>query len=276
MCELFAMSSHAPATVTCSLHDFARNGSQLRSNTSGWGIAYFQEREAILIKEAEPAADSPWVRFIREQELASRCVIAHVRQATVGEPALHNTHPFRRALGGRVHAFAHNGTLKGLEQAYDPATLRYRPVGDTDSELAFCILLHCLQAVWEDRQDLPSLNERADVFAEFVAEMVDFGTANFLYSDGEILFVHGHKRIYEEDGRYTEPRAPGLSQRSCTPEGDGETWRCAGMEIGLGARQTTLFASVPLDEEGWEPLPEGTLVAVRDGQEVLRRTSLTP
>ncbi len=271
MCELFAMSSYAPATVSCSLHEFARNGSHLRSNHSGWGIAYFEDRDVILIREAEPAADSPWVRFIREQALASRCVIAHVRHATVGKAVLYNTHPFRRALGGRMHAFAHNGTLMGLDGSYSGDWLAYRPVGDTDSELAFCLLLHRLREVWEGRNEPPTPQERFDVFADFAIEMAGFGPANFLYSDGELLFVHADKRVFEENGGYSEPRPPGLCQRSCSPEGDGELWHCSGMDIGLGARRTTLFASVPLEEEGWEPLPEGTLVAVRDGEELLRR-----
>ena len=271
MCELFAMSSQVPATVSYSLNEFAHNGSHLRSNHSGWGIAYFEERDVILIREAEPAADSPWVRFIREQALASNCVIAHVRHATVGEPVLHNTHPFRRALGGRVHAFAHNGTLTDLDRTYDGNWLSFRPVGETDSELAFCVLLHRLRELWEGRDDPPTLQERFDIFADFANEMARFGPANFLYSDGELLFVHADKRVFEENGGFSEPRSPGLCQRSCNVEGDGEACHFQGMDIGLGQQRTTLFASVPLEDEGWEPLPEGTSVAVRDGEELLRR-----
>lgn len=274
MCELFAMSSHAPATVSYSLYDFARNGSQLRSNHSGWGIAYFEDRDVILIREAEPAVDSPWVRFIREQALASQCVIAHVRHATVGKAVLRNTHPFRRALGGCVHAFAHNGTLADLDRTYDGSWLSFRPVGETDSELAFCLLLHRLREVWEGGSEPPTLEERADIVADFAAEMSGFGPANFLYSDGELLFAYGHKRVYEENGRFTEPRPPGLCRRICSPGGDGHAWHCQGMDIGLAGPRTTLFASVPLEDEGWEPLPEGTLVVARDGEELMRRSAL--
>ena len=149
MCELFAMSSRKPSALTYSLNEFAAHGGLTHNNKSGWGIAYFAEREALLVKEPEPAHDSPWVKFIAEQELESRCVIAHVRHATVGEPALQNTHPFRRALGGRVHIFAHNGTLKGVHEDFDPANLHYQPVGATDSELAFCLLLERLRTPWK-------------------------------------------------------------------------------------------------------------------------------
>lgn len=37
------------------------------------------------------------------------------------------------------------------------------------------------------------------------------GPANFLYSDGETLFVHAHRRCWEENGGFSQPRPPGLS-----------------------------------------------------------------
>ena len=148
MCELFAMSSLKSSNVNYSLNEFAKHGGLTYSNKSGWGIAYFAGRDAFLIKEPEPASDSPWVDFVARQDLQSTCVMAHIRLATVGDPALHNTHPFQRPLGGRTHVFAHNGTLHDLYEKYPPTMLNHHPVGDTDSELAFCLLLDALGAVW--------------------------------------------------------------------------------------------------------------------------------
>lgn len=50
--------------MTYSLEEFARHGGATYQNKSGWGIAYFQDREALLVKEAEPASNSPWVGVI--------------------------------------------------------------------------------------------------------------------------------------------------------------------------------------------------------------------
>ena len=47
-----------------------------------------------------------------------------------------------------MHVFAHNGTLKGLHDDYGQCTLNYEPVGDTDSELAFCLLLERMRPLW--------------------------------------------------------------------------------------------------------------------------------
>ena len=270
MCELFAMSCSKPATVTYSLNEFALHGGSKYKNNSGWGIAYFRDRDALTIKEPEPASDSPWVEFIANQGVESDCVIAHVRLATVGQPSLENTHPFRRALGRRTHVFAHNGTLHGLHDHQDLTKLDRKPIGSTDSELAFCVLLERMDPVWGDGSEIPDVKQRLNVFAEFASEMAEFGSSNFLYSDGDALFVHGHRRIYEENGGFSEPRAPGLSMRNCIACQQGPEWDVAGCHISMGHQKTMLFASVPLDDTGWEPLPERTAIAAIHGEEVAR------
>ena len=55
MCELFVMSSRKPAAVTYSLDEFSRNGSKLRHNRDGWGIAFARDRDALFVKEPQPA-----------------------------------------------------------------------------------------------------------------------------------------------------------------------------------------------------------------------------
>ncbi len=274
MCELFAMSSRAPSAVTYSLNEFAQHGGHSYGNKSGWGIAYFADREAFMIKEPEPASDSPWVDFIASQEIMSQCVIAHVRLATIGVPSLRNTHPFRRALGGRVHVFAHNGTLKDLHEDHADSGLNYQPVGETDSELAFCLLLERMSSLWKGKNAAPSFEDRLDVFAYFAAEMRPRGSSNFLYSDGQVILAHADKRVYEEGGEFSEPRAPGLSMRNCVACQQGPEWSCEGLKLGLGDQRTMLLASVPLDEHGWQPIPEGTAIGIADGAEFARRAHI--
>jgi predicted glutamine amidotransferase len=274
MCELFAISSNRPTAVSYSLDEFATNGSRIRSNRSGWGIAYFDERDVFLVKEAAPAKDSPWVRFIEEQNLKSACVIAHVRYATVGADALHNTHPFRRVLGRHTHVFAHNGTLTGIHAEFSSDPLRSQPLGDTVSELAFCILLERLLGVWESAGAVPSIEDRFDVFCTFATEMREFGAANFLYSDGDALFIHGHRRVFEEDGKLTESKPPGLSIKDCARCQLAPRWSCKGLDIEAADKSLIMVASVPLDDDGWEPLPEGTAIVFQQGRERGRASTI--
>ncbi|NIO39361.1 MAG: class II glutamine amidotransferase [Burkholderiales bacterium] len=263
------MSSRKPAAVTYSLDEFSRSGSKLRNNRDGWGIAFARDREAFLVKEPQPANDSAWVKFIAEQPIKTTTAIAHVRYATRGDHTMENTHPFRRALGRRIHLFAHNGTLMGIEQMVDESALRYRPVGETDSELAFCTLLSRLE-VHYDRNKTPSLETRFDVFAALCEEMKMLGPSNFLYYDGEVLFAHAHKRMYEEAGELVGPKPPGLHIKRCWTCTLSEKVTCPGLKVELPDHQTVMLASVPLDDQGWEVLEEGTVVALKNG-EVLKQ-----
>lgn len=264
MCELFAMSSRTPTAVTYSLDEFSKNGSSLRHNRDGWGIALARDRDAFLVKEPEPASDSPWVRFIAEHPLDTTLAIAHVRYATRGLHTMENTHPFRRALGRRTHFFAHNGTLKGIEESVDTASLSYLPVGDTDSELAFCTLLSRLKPHYE-RDEAPSVEARFDVFRDVCDKMKGLGSSNFLYYDGDILFAHAHTRIYEEGGELVGPKPPGLHIKRCWTCTFQKEVSCPGLKVDLRDHQSVLLASVPLDDQGWEALDEGTVLALRDG-----------
>ena len=116
MCELFGLSSSMPTTVSFSLEEFARHGGQTGPHRDGWGIAYYEDFDARLIREVESASGSEWIRFIRSHRLKSHIVVSHIRKATQGDRSLKNTQPFSRELGGRVHLFAHNGDLPDVQK----------------------------------------------------------------------------------------------------------------------------------------------------------------
>jgi len=263
LCELFGVSSSKPVRVNYSLHAFAEHGGLIHPNKSGWGIAYHEGRDALLIKEPKPASDSPVVRFIESRPVSTTCAIAHVRYATAGAPSYANTHPFVRELGGQMHVFAHNGSLAEIRDKVRLRLDRFRPVGETDSEYAFCVLLERLVPLWRDAAGPPALDERLAVFADTARELAALGPANFLYSDGDVLFVHAHKRRWDEGGgRFSAPRAPGLSFARL------DDLLVKGLQVEAPQAETEIIfvASVPLTEEGWQPLPEGTVMALRGGR----------
>jgi glutamine amidotransferase len=257
MCELFAMSSRYPASVSTSLEEFARHGGLTGPHKDGWGVAMYEGLDVQVVREPAPAASSECLRFMRERHLESPTVIAHVRRATQGEPALRNTQPFTRELGGRIHVFAHNGDLVGIRDARDLGAWAFRPVGDTDSEYAFCALLESLREGWLGSHP-PSVEDRVAVVTRFAESLRRLGPANFLYSDGELLFMHGHRRKH---GPGESPRPPGLHVlcRSCAGQSEGP-------------QEVVLAASAPLTAESWRPLEEGEIVVARAGK-LLRRVS---
>jgi len=207
MCELLAMSSGVPATVNLALGVLARHGGGDGPDKDGWGIAYYEGGDVRLIKDAAPAFASPWIGFVEGLSLRSTLVLAHIRRATSGEVALRNTHPFMRELGGRPHVFAHNGSVPGVFNSEFFALGRFHPLGETDSERVFCTLMDRMAQSWKRRGGMPTLEERTGTVAEFAEQLRREGAANFLYSDGDAVFVHGDRRKQHAEAL---PEWPGL------------------------------------------------------------------
>jgi len=262
MCELLALSSSHAEHLTFSLHTLAARGGLGMSTRDGWGVAFYQDVDVALFREPLAAGDSELVRYLECHGPSTQLAISHIRHATRGAISLANTQPFARELGGRIHVFAHNVNLPDID---DCALLRagsYRPVGQTDSELAFCALLARLNGLWTGGAP-PSLGARTSLLAAFAADLRPLGPANFLYSDGDALFAHGNRRIQGATGRI-DPPGLWLLQRQCRA-GDPAPDCEGGVAIGPGERSVVLIASVPLSDDAWRPLSEGELVVVREG-----------
>lgn len=138
----------------------------------------------------------------------------------------------------------------------------HRPVGETDSEIAFCALLERLRPLWRGRAG-PSIESRREVVERFAAALRELGPANFLYCDGDAMFAHGDRR-HHCDGTI---RPPGLwrLQRHCPTGGemDADGLR---IEARSNEQDVVLFASVPLTDEGWIPLSRGEVLIAATGQ----------
>ena len=138
------MNSRLPASLTLSFTGFSQRGGCTDHHADGWGMAFFESDASAPGKgvryfvDKESAATSPIAQMLRNYPIKSHNVIAHVRKATVGEVKLENSHPFVRELWGRYWVFAHNGDLKHFAPALHGS---FKPVGNTDSEWAFCWLI---------------------------------------------------------------------------------------------------------------------------------------
>ncbi len=269
MCELFAMSSRFPTSVGFSLETLARRGGHDGPHKDGWGVAYFEEHDVFLLRESSPAAESGLVRFMEANGPPSKLVLSHIRLATQGEPALRNTQPFQRELAGRAHVFAHNGDLENVQDAHALDSDRFTPVGDTDSEYAFCCLMHRLSALWGvGPARIPSVESRLDIIADFASSLRPLGSFNFVYSDGDALFVHAHRRR-QDDG---ETRPPGLHLLVRSSAQKAVDLTESGIMVAPFAQQMALVASVPLtDGEPWEAIDEGEVIVLTQGLVRARR-----
>ena len=263
MCDLFAYCSRMPARVRLEFREFARHGGPHARNPDGWGAAYYEGVDAHVLREPRPATRSAFVQVLERHDFDSPLVVAHIRRASRGDVALVNTQPFSRELLGRRHVFAHNGDLPDIERALPLAPSLHRPMGQTDSEHAFYLLL---QALGEPGFDTApnALARRIATVADFAAKLRALGPANFLYTDGDLLFAHAHRRHAGGGAGWS----PGLHllMREAAHEHRLQT---PGLQIDgqdPATAPAALLASVPLTAEDWEPLPENTLLVLRQGR----------
>ncbi len=191
MCQLLGMNCNVPTDIVFSFTGFATRGGRTDEHKDGWGIAFFEDAGVRLFVDHESAIASPVAELIKRYPIKSKNVISHIRKATQGQVALENCHPFVRELWGRYWVFAHNGDLKNFSPAL---TGPFRPVGNTDSELAFCYLLQQLRTTFGDAP--PSMAALRPVLQALTAEIAAHGVFNMMLSDGSALYAHCSTRLH--------------------------------------------------------------------------------
>jgi glutamine amidotransferase len=189
MCELLGMSANVPTDIRFSFTGLARRGGENGPHRDGWGVAFHEGRSCRCFHDTEPSASSALATMVRDAQFKSHIAIAHVRRANRGRVALENTHPFTRALWGRTWSFAHNGQLKGVKRL---PTGAFTPIGTTDSEHAFCWLLHRLAG---GRTTPPSERLLETRIAALFGELRQLGVFNALLSDGRGLYASCSKAL---------------------------------------------------------------------------------
>jgi len=199
---------------------------------------------------------SPVAELVKRYPIQSDNVIAHIRKATQGRTALENTHPFMRELWGRYWVFAHNGDLKDFHPRLHAA---FRPVGDTDSERAFCWLM---QELSKSHAGVPSIEETTLTLAELVAQLNAHGTFNMLLSNGQALWAHGSTRLFWLERRHPFAHAS-LADEDLSVDFSSVT---------TADDRVAVIATEPLTaNERWVPFDVGELRVFVDGVSSARR-----
>ncbi|AHG42068.1 glutamine amidotransferase [Pseudomonas syringae CC1557] len=181
MCELLGMSANVPTDIVFSFTGLMQRGGRTGPHRDGWGIAFYEGRGLRLFQDPAASSESEVAQLVQRYPIKSEVVIGHIRQANVGKVCLSNTHPFVRELWGRNWCFAHNGQLAD----FTPGVTFYRPVGDTDSEAAFCDVLNRV------REAFPEPVEIEELLPSLIQACTEYrskGVFNCLLSDGDWLF----------------------------------------------------------------------------------------
>lgn len=268
MCRFFGFLGSAPAKVDWHL---ARAGNSLLAQSrrdragdchlDGWGIGYYVGGFPIVAWSASPAPDDGKF-LIAAHSVRGHAVIAHVRDASVGVPALVNTHPF---TFGRW-LFAHNGTVRPFERVaptliaeIPPALLTWRQ-GGTDSELVFYWLLARLMHAGIDiSQPCVDFAATTAIMATAIKELgrrCDQAEAegepsrlNVLLTDGSMLLATRWRHsLYWSERRGSPFRSTFVSNAR--------------------DRRGIVVASEPIDEEPWQEVADHSLLTIDSSLQV--------
>lgn len=252
MCELLGMECNVPTDIVFSFSGLAMRGGLKGPHADGWGLALYEGRAVRTFLEPAAAARSALARFVRENPIKTLLAVAHVRRRTRGKIALENTHPFVRELWGRSFVFAHNGTLRRVRRH---RLGRFLPIGTTDSEHAFCVLLDRLSRRFARP---PTPRERLwRAVAEFGGELGAGGTFNFLLADGEHLYARCATKL-----AHVARRAP--FGRATLADDDV---RVDFAEVTTPRDRVAIVSTVPLTrDEAWTLGKPGELWVFRHGE----------
>lgn len=250
MCELLGMSANVPTDIVFSFTGLMQRGGGTGPHRDGWGIGFYEGRGLRLFQDPAASVESEVARLVQRYPIKSETVIGHIRQANVGKVCLSNTHPFVRELWGRNWCFAHNGQLAGFE----PSKEFYWPVGDTDSEAAFCNLLNRVRGAFPE----PVMAEiLLPVLVQACFEFRQKGVFNCLLSDGDWLFSFCSSKLAHITRR--APFGPArLKDADLTVDFQAET---------TPKDVVTVIATEPLtDNETWNIYEPGEWILWRRGE----------
>lgn len=265
MCELMCMAFAKPIAASVSIRAF---GLRSVENADGWGLAWYPDRSLAMVKQPVRWTESHSEFLDHYPGLLAPIYIAHVRHKTTGgAPTRADTHPFSREYEGREYCFAHNGTLKG--DFWKEPLGRFRPIGTTDSENLFCLLMKELEKIKglsAKEKITPMTGEsilesemKWQAVHEFLLRMNRFGTLNCIFSDGERIGVYHDLKAWK-----------GLAFRHIYLTKDSQRlFSDATVAVDIKAQPVNfgvIMATNALSPEGWEPFTPGELKVINQGK----------
>ncbi len=250
MCELLGLSFNLEVNPSITFRGFRKRGID---NPDGWGIAFYPDEAAQIIKEPINAANSYFSKVICENEnIKSKIFIGHVRKKSEGKIGFRDTHPFSREMKGKEYVFAHNGTIKNFE-SFNLG--RFKPIGGTDSEHIFCYLLNLM---WDEK--IFDIGNSFKWFLKRFREINKSGKLNLILSDGKYLVCHhdlyGYKGLH-----FLRRKTPFKKVRLLD-----EDWVVDFPSKKNPGISGYIIASKPLTDEKWEKFEKGELKIFKDGE----------
>lgn len=247
------MSANVPTDICFSFSGLLERGGKTGPHKDGWGITFYEGKGCRSFKDPLPSCESEIARLVKSYPIKSCAVVSHIRQANSGGVCLENTHPFIREVWGRNWTYAHNGQLAGFKKALPLG--RYKPVGSTDSEWAFCWLLEQLSNKYE--RPPSNLSSAFRFLAKCCVKLKSLGVFNMLLTDGVHVLVFCSNNLHWITRRAPFGKATLIDsdwiidfQKETTPDD-----------------VVTVITTKPLTaDENWHKMKEGEFALFKSGE----------
>ena len=229
------------------------------SHSHGWGFGWYPEDHSSAMVTKDPAARDTQVlvdAITDWSNFRSTSFFCKVRGASKGY-SYTETQPFSRSFAGRDWLFMHNGDVDKveLEKLHGKKTRLLEPLGNTDSELAFCNLLAQLQ-----EGDARRLCDIDPVMLHSWFQRFDaLGSADMFFTDGEtIACFHG-----------TQSSKPMVYSR-IQPPNNQDIYQSEAAKISLSDPRDTyrtalIVSSSPFTGGNWMQMQPGQMILIRRG-----------
>lgn len=261
MCQLLGMNSKKIADISFSFKGFRLRGGVTDDHTDGFGVAYFEPTGLRLYCDDRAAMESPIAELVSQTKVKATNTIIHLRKSE--DSLLSNAHPFTREIWGESWVFSHNGkmTIQDTlddDPIYQGTSRYYCPVGDTDSEFAFCYLLNQLKERFEEKPDAETLYQFLTTQCRFLA---NYGLFNCLLSNGEWLLGYATTLLF-----YVTRQAPFGSATLIDNADSTEKTTIDFAAVNDSDDVITIMATTPLtSDEEWQQLAIDECVIFAEG-----------
>lgn len=197
MCQILGMNCAHKTSHSFDFSGFRQRGGKTDKHSDGFGIAFHEGNDKVTkIVDTAPAAFSSTAKAIVDSPIKAKNMISHIRYATQGKKNKDNAHPFQRELWGIQIIYCHNGDMPEFSQINKEnhpllgvtriKDIVYTPVGETDSEAAFCAILNALNAEFDSPPSLQTLYKKIQQLCdEIVLGEEETTIFNMLFAYGE-------------------------------------------------------------------------------------------
>ncbi|MDA8707865.1 class II glutamine amidotransferase [Hellea sp.] len=230
------------------------------TNTLGWGLGWYpgDQSSSMVIKDPVARSTQVFTDSLSEwSNFRSNIFFCKIRGAESGY-SQSETQPFTRTFAGADWLFMHNGDLDKTEltQVYEGDSRLLEPVGNTDSELAFCNLLARMEQ--NGSRGISDVNP-TEILSWF-QRFDQFGSADMYLTDGKTICCF----------QGTQSQKP-LRYSRLLPPNNLQSLSSSAVNIALDNSQDTfrtavVVSSAEFSSGNWTPLQPGQMIMLNRGK----------